>query len=91
MASSPSPARRVFDGSARSDSPPRRALTREHAARSLDMSLDSFERHVQPEIRLVRRGRLRLVPVTELDRWLTENAEAPEAWAARVLDGAGAE
>jgi len=39
------------------------------------MSLDSFERWVQPSIRLVRLGRLRLVSVAELDRWLTENAE----------------
>ena len=29
---------------------------------SLGMSLDSFERHVQPELRLIRRGKLRLVP-----------------------------
>ena len=41
---------------------PRVALTREEAAAALGMSLDSFERHVQPTIRLVRRGRMRLVP-----------------------------
>jgi hypothetical protein len=39
------------------------------------MSLDSFERHVQPDLRLIRRGRLRLVPVDELRRWATEQAE----------------
>jgi len=39
------------------------------------MSLDSFERHIQPTLRLVRRGRMRLVPVIELERWLSENAE----------------
>jgi hypothetical protein len=39
------------------------------------MSLDSFERHVQPELKLVRRGpKLRLVPVAELERWIRENA-----------------
>ncbi len=27
------------------------------------MSLDSFERHAQPELRLIRRGKLHLVPV----------------------------
>ena len=53
---------------------PRFALTREEAARSLGMSLDSFERHVQHEVRLVRRGKLRLVPVSELSRWCEENA-----------------
>ena len=54
---------------------PRLALTREEAAASIGMSLDSWERHVQPSIRLVRLGRMRLVPVAELNRWLTENAE----------------
>jgi hypothetical protein len=60
---------------------PRLALTRGEAAQSIGMSVDSFERHVQPELRLVRRGKLRLVPVTELQRWLDANAE-------RVLEGA---
>jgi hypothetical protein len=55
---------------------PRVLLTRENAAAALDMSLDSFERHVQPTIRMVRRGSLRLVPVAELERWAAENAEA---------------
>jgi hypothetical protein len=54
---------------------PRLALTREEAAAAIGMSVDSFERHVQPTLRLVRRGRLRLVPVGELERWLSENAE----------------
>ena len=50
-------------------SPPQRvALTREEAAHALGMSLDSFERHVQAEVRLVQRGKLRLVPVAELQR-----------------------
>jgi hypothetical protein len=40
------------------------------------MSLASFERYVQPEIRLVRRGTLRLVPVNELQEWLRKNAAA---------------
>lgn len=60
---------------------PRLALTREEAAASVGMSLDSFERHVQPTLRLVRLGRMRLVPVGELERWLAENAQ-------RTLDGA---
>ncbi len=54
--------------------PPRLALKRDEAAQALGMSLDSFERHVQPHVRLVRRGKLRLVPVTELQRWLDHNA-----------------
>jgi hypothetical protein len=54
---------------------PRVALSRQEAATSLGMSLDSFERHVQPELRLIRRGKLRLVPLAELERWANENAE----------------
>lgn len=54
---------------------PRVTLTRAEAAVSLGMSLDSFERHVQPELRMVRRGSLRLVPVGELERWAEEAAE----------------
>ena len=53
---------------------PRLALTRAEAAAAIGVSLDSFERFVQSEIRLVRRGRLRLVPVSELERWLDRNA-----------------
>jgi excisionase family DNA binding protein len=58
---------------------PRVALTRAEAASALGISVDSFERYVQPEIRHIRRGRLRLVPVRELERWLDSNA-------ARVLE-----
>jgi hypothetical protein len=54
---------------------PRVCLSRDEAAAALGMSLDSFERHVQPELRLIRRGRLRLVPVSELQRWADGAAE----------------
>ena len=53
----------------------RLAVTRGEAARALGVSINSFERHVQPELKIVRRGRLRLVPVREIERWLEENAE----------------
>jgi excisionase family DNA binding protein len=52
----------------------RLALTRAEAAAAIGISVDSFERHVQPQLRLVRLGRLRLVPIAELSRWLEENA-----------------
>jgi hypothetical protein len=58
-------------------SPPRLVLTRAEAAEALSMSLDSFERHAQADLKLIRRGRLRLVPVSELERWVAENAERP--------------
>ena len=53
---------------------PRLALSRPEAADALGMSLDSFERHVQPQLRLVRYGRMRLIPIRELERWLELNA-----------------
>jgi excisionase family DNA binding protein len=65
---------------AHATAPPRLALTREEAARSLGVSLDSFERYIQADLKLIRRGRLRLVPVAELERWINENAR-------RTLDG----
>ena len=54
---------------------PRIALTREEASASLGIGLDSFERYVQPNIRMIRWGRLRLVPVAELQRFADEAAE----------------
>lgn len=54
---------------------PRLALTKTEAAEALGMSINSFERHVQPELRLVRRGKLRVIPVSEIERWLDENAD----------------
>ena len=53
---------------------PRRALTKAEAAESLGVSIDHFERHVQPDLRLIRSGRKVLVPVTELDRWADQAA-----------------
>ena len=61
---------------ARTSAPvPRVALTRAEAAASLGVCLSSFENHIQPHLRLVRRGALRLVPVAELQRWVEQNAE----------------
>jgi len=50
-------------------------VSRREAAALLSMSIDSFERHVQPQLRLVRcSAKLRLVPVAELQRWIDANA-----------------
>lgn len=62
-------------------SAPRLALTRPEAAEAIGFSLDHFEKHVQHEIRVVRRGRRITVPVSELEAWLERNAE-------RILEGA---
>jgi len=53
---------------------PRLALSPDEAASSLSMSRDSFDRYVKPELRLVRRGRLVLIPVSELERWIERSA-----------------
>jgi hypothetical protein len=54
---------------------PRVALTLDEAAASIGMSRDSLERHVLPELRVIRRGKLRLVSVDELEPWATASAE----------------
>jgi excisionase family DNA binding protein len=56
-------------------SAPRLALSIEEACESLSVSWDTW-RTIEPEIRLVRLGRRKLVPVTELQRWLDDHAEA---------------
>ena len=52
------------------------ALNLSDSAALLGVSPDFFSEHVLSELRIVRRGRLRLVPRAELQRWLDENAEA---------------
>lgn len=54
---------------------PRIALTPPEAAAAIGVGPDFFDENVAPELRLIRRGRKRLVPVTELERWIAENAE----------------
>lgn len=54
--------------------PPRLGLTVEEAAKAVGMSESSFKRHVQPELRIVRRGSLRIIPISEIERWLESNA-----------------
>jgi excisionase family DNA binding protein len=54
--------------------PPRLALSQQEAAEALGVSPDFFQQHLRHEIRCVRRGRRRLYPITELQRWLEEQA-----------------
>jgi hypothetical protein len=51
---------------------PRLALSRRDAAAALGMSLRHFQRHVQPHLRCIYAGQLRLYPVAELERWIRE-------------------
>jgi excisionase family DNA binding protein len=60
--------------------PIRLALDFDEAAARLSVSRDHFDRHIAPDLKLIRSGRRRLVPVSELTRWVEENA-------ARALEG----
>jgi hypothetical protein len=53
---------------------PRLALSRSEAAAALGMSLRHFQRHVQPNLRCIYSGQLRLYPVAELERWMREQS-----------------
>lgn len=52
----------------------RLTLTKKEAAASLGMSVDTFERRVQPHLKLIPLGQLLLVPVDELERWVRSRA-----------------
>lgn len=51
------------------------ALSKQEAAEALGVSIDFFDEHIAFELRMVRRGRRRLVPIRELERWLDKNAD----------------
>jgi hypothetical protein len=40
----------------------------------LNISRDHFERHVAPELRVVRSGRRKLYLVREIEQWAEQNA-----------------
>jgi hypothetical protein len=46
----------------------------DEAAASLGVGRDYFNEHVRHELRLIRRGQLVFVAVSELERWLAESA-----------------
>jgi len=53
---------------------PRMLLTRVEAAATLGMSLSHFQRHVQPFVRCVYSGQLRLYRPRDLERWAEDEA-----------------
>jgi excisionase family DNA binding protein len=61
-------------GAAPESQVPRLALSLDEAAESIGCSRDFFDEHVRHELRIVRRGRRRFVPVAELAAWLERNA-----------------
>lgn len=62
--------------SARARAAPRVALTPAEAAEAIGCSAEFFRVHVDLELRWIRRGRKRFVPLVELERWAEANAEA---------------
>ena len=61
---------------ARKQSPPTLALSVEQACQALGVSWDTWRAHVEPDVRLVRLGRRKLIPVSELQAWLDRHAES---------------
>jgi hypothetical protein len=62
--------------SARPVNVPRLALSVGEACEALGIGWDFWREHIEPEVRVVRRGRRKLVATAELARWLDANAEA---------------
>jgi len=54
---------------------PRLALSIEEACAALGVGWDFWQEHIAPDVRVVRRGRRKLVSVQELQRWLDEHGE----------------
>ena len=54
--------------------PARLAYSPDEAAAALGVSRDFFDEHIAPDLKIVRRGRRRLVPVRELERWLADSS-----------------
>lgn len=54
---------------------PRLALSIEEACAAVGVSWGTWKEHIAPNVRIVRLGRKKLVPVAELERWLAERAE----------------
>lgn len=59
----------------RSKCVPRLALSVGEACEALGCGWDFWSAHIAPEVRIVRVGAKKLVPVAELERWLADHAE----------------
>jgi excisionase family DNA binding protein len=53
---------------------PRIALTPDEAANSIGVGRSLFYEQIMPELRVIRVGRKRLIPVRELETWSERNA-----------------
>jgi hypothetical protein len=54
---------------------PRVALTPPEAAASLGVGPDFFDAEIAPDLKVIRRGRKRLIPLAEIERWTRDHAE----------------
>ena len=61
---------------AQNRSAPTLALSVEQACEALGVSWDTWRAHIEPDVRLVRLGRRKLIPVSELHAWLDRHAES---------------
>lgn len=57
--------------------PGRLALSPDEAAAAIGVSRDFLDEHVMHELRIVRRGRRRLIPVASIASWLEAEASRP--------------
>jgi hypothetical protein len=55
--------------------PPRSALAVGEACEALGIGWDAWREHVEPEVKIVRIGRKKIIAVAELERWLDEQGE----------------
>ncbi|WP_272473665.1 hypothetical protein [Baekduia alba] len=73
---------RVREGVSADEPPPRRrptpiAINASDAAAMLGVGPDFFREHIVAEVPCIRRGRLRLFRVADLEQWAASAAEAP--------------
>ena len=55
--------------------PVRIALTKDEAALALGMSVRSLDKYVLPDVKVIRRGTIVLIPVKQLDAWADRAAD----------------
>jgi hypothetical protein len=51
------------------------ALSKQESAEALGVSVNLFDQKIARELKMVRRGRRRLVSVAEIERWLEREAD----------------
>jgi excisionase family DNA binding protein len=54
---------------------PRLGLSITEACEAIGVSWDTFHASIEPELRIVRIGRRKVIPTTELQAWLDRHAE----------------